>query len=520
MQRPVHCYVQAMRRGRRTPRMRPPRTTFALTIALTLVASCAPGQVAAATSKIGHAHAQAPLAEVTLPAGSSGPGVRIATAPIGLSIEYPTMAQDLGAGECPPPGLVSAMQALGSPPLSLAGDSQDLAAPTGSLSGSPASWETATLYQLPAGFWSKLRCLLSATHEPLTVGLNARSGQPGWAAQMVASAESTATNGLSFSLGNEPDLYDLPNYASLSRPLPDEEAAAANIYLQVATSLRQAVGSAPVIGPELARPAHWRLQLPRVIASLPAQTVGVHAYPLSACVTPRAVTIKGMLSAEAADAPSKLAWVVADASSAHAPAIISEANSASCGGVAGVSDSPASAVWAVRFVLSAVLTGFQEARFHFSNAPYDPFTVSDGQVLVRPLDYALAALARWLPVGATLRQLHGVRGLLAYAVTAPPVASTPSQPASGSPPAAGTAPAPSPNPGTGTSTSTGMVMLDNRGSRARAVLVRGARVVHVQAFSPARAGLLSADVAAKRGLVKLTAPPNSVLAVSMAAPAT
>ena len=114
-----------------------------------------------------------------------------------------------------------------------------------------------------------------------------------------------------------------------------------------------------------------------MIAALHEQTVGVHLYPLSACVTPRGRHDRR--AALGARRPTRLvasAWVVADASAAGVPAIISEANSASCGGVAGVSDSPAIAVWAVRFVLAALKTGFQEVRFHFSGAPYDPFVVS------------------------------------------------------------------------------------------------------------------------------------------------
>ncbi len=314
---------------------------------------------------------------------------------------------------------MSELQALGSPPLALAGDSQDSTAPSGALSGVPPSWETATLYPLPAAFWSQLHCLLSATRDPLTVGLNAKTGEPSWAGQMVAGAQSAATNGLDFSLGNEPDLYYLPNYASLSRPLPGEEAAAVNTYLQVAASLAQAVAGAPVIGPELARPAHWQHALPQIIAALHEQTVGVHLYPLTACTTPKAVTIGGVLSAQAANAPRGLRWVVADAGAAHVPTIISEANSASCGGVAGISDSPAAAVWAVRFVLTALKTGFQEVRFHFSGGPYDPFVVRGESVLTRPIESALVALNQWLPVGATLRTLSGVRGLVASGVGEP-----------------------------------------------------------------------------------------------------
>jgi hypothetical protein len=437
-------------------------------------------------------HAAPPPVEVALPPQLAGTGVTIAAKPVGLSLEYPTMAQYLGTGSCPPPALVAQLQALGSPPLELAGNSQDLTAPAGTLSGVPSSWETATLYSLPAAFWSQLECLLNAAKDPLTVGLNAKTGPPSWAEQMVAGARSAAASvgDPSFSLGNEPDLYGLPNYASLSRPLPGKEAAAASTYLRVVAALAPALAGAPVIGPELARPTHWQHQLPSVIAAMHPQTVGVHMYPLSACATPRAVTLHGLLSPSVGDAPRRLGWVVADAIAAHAPAIISEANSASCGGVSGVSDSPASAVWAVRFVLSALKTGFQEVRFHFSGAPYDPFVVSNGQVLTRPIDSAMVALNRWLAPGAKLRTLKGVRGLLASGV---------SEPATGEP---------------GEQAGVTMVILDNEGAHARRVLVRGAQVVRAETLSPARAGVQTAQLSAHRGRVALSLAPNTVVALT------
>jgi len=472
-----------MRRGRRTPVPR----ALALVLGLSLLiagAGAGPALAARSQRRSGHApaHSKTAPAEVTLTPSPTGAGVPVTMAPAGLSLEYPTMAQDLGTGACPPPALVSELQALGSPPLALAGDSQDLTAPSGALSGAPPSWETATLYSLPTAFWSELHCLLSATRDPLTIGLNAKTGEPSWAAQMVAGAQSAATNGLSFSLGNEPDLYYLPNYASLSRPLGGEEAAATNTYLQVASPLQQTVAGAPTIGPELARPAHWRGQLPRVIAALHEQTVGVHLYPLTACVTPKAVTIGGVLSAQTANAPRGLRWVVADASAAHVPAIISEANSASCGGVARVSDSPASGVWAARFVLAALKTGFQEVRFHFSGAPYDPFVVRGEAVLTRPIESALVALNQWLPVGATLRTLSGVRGLVASSVGEP---------------AGGT-----------------MLILDNEHAQARPVVLRGARNVSIETLTATRAGAQTARHSSPRGRIKLTVAANSVLAIS------
>jgi hypothetical protein len=458
----------------------------ALALGLTLLAGVfAPDRSPAATPHVRPGAAPPATAlrpsEVTLPYVLHGPSAQVTMAPVGLSFEYSAMAQDLGTGACPPPALASELQQLGSPPLSLAGDSQDMTAPAGALTPPPASWETATLFSLPAAFWSQLHCLLSASGDPLTVGLNAKTGQLAWAQQMVAGAQSAATNGLGFSIGNEPDLYSLPNYSSLGKSQANEAAAAASLYTQVVSSLLPAIAGAPLIGPELAVPARWRGQLPRIIAELHEQIVGVHAYPLSACVTPRAVTIGGLLSAGAADEPRAFGWVVADADAAGVPAIISEANSASCGGRAGVSDSPASAVWAVRFVLSALRTGFREVRFHFSGDPYDAFIVRGEEVLDRPLESALVALNQWLPVGSALQGVARLRGLVGIGVSG--------------------------------NANAAQLILDNEQARAQTVVLRTSQSVRVEVLSAARAGLRVAQLSPRHGHIKLRVAPSSVLAV-------
>jgi hypothetical protein len=462
------------------------RAALVLTLGLVLSAGMASASASLAAPPPHHAakhahHKTPPPPQVTLTPTTGAGGVSVTMAPVGLSLEYPVMAQDLGSGACPPPALVSELQQLGSPPLALAGDSQDETVPSGVLPSPSQSWETATIYTLPAAFWGQLHCLLNTTRDPLTVGLNARTGQLAWASQMVAGAQSAATNGLDFSLGNEPDLYSLPNYAELDKPQANEENVAVTTYLQIAEQLKPALGEAPVIGPELARPEHWQHELPRVISQLHEQTVGVHLYPLTSCATPKAVTIPGLLSGEAAETPRSLAWVVADAAAANAQAIISEANSASCGGVAGVSDSPAAAVWAVRFVLSALKTGFKEVRFHFSGGHYDPFVVDGETVLNRPLESALAALGQWLPVGSSLRSLT-VRGLVATAV---------SQPAG-----------------------TGLLILDNEHRTPQSVILRGISSASIETLSPRRTGVLSAELISPSDRIKLAVAPNSVLAVS------
>ena len=237
-----------------------------------------------------------------------------------------------------------------------------------------------------------------------------------------------------------------------------------------------------MIGPELARPAAWRDQLIRVVEALHEQTVGVHMYALSGCGSPRAVTLGGLLSARAATAPARLKWVVAGAQAAGLPAIISEANSASCGGRAGVSDAPAAAVWAARFVLSALETGFREVRFHLAGDPYDPFVVRGSTLTARPLEYALYALNHWLPLDSSVRAVPGIRELHASAIAQPGGAT--------------------------------VLVLDNERTRARPVVLRGARSVHVDVLTPARAGLHGLALSSTHGRIGLSIAPNSVVAIS------
>ena len=173
--------------------------------------------------------------------------------------------------------------------------------------------------------------------------------------------------------------------------------------------------------------------------------------------------------------------MVADARAAGVPAIISEANSVSCGGQPRVSDSPASAVWAVRFVLSALKTGFQEVRFHFSGGAYDPFALRGAELVARPLESALVALNQWLAPGSSLRTVS-VRGLVASFVTTPAGAS--------------------------------LVILDNERAQARPVVLRGAAAVRLERLTSLAPGLATAQPTVAHGALKLLVAPNSIVAIT------
>ncbi len=132
--------------------------------------------------------------------------------PFGLSIEYPLLEKALAGAACPSPELVATLRALGSPSLRIGGDSQDLAGPT-----------AAYHYAIPPSFWAAVGCLARESGTPIVVGLNFAEGPPADDLTTIAAAEQAIPpSQLSFSLGNEPDLYGishiLPNEAGFIVP--------------------------------------------------------------------------------------------------------------------------------------------------------------------------------------------------------------------------------------------------------------------------------------------------------------
>jgi hypothetical protein len=350
---------------------------------------------------------QPPVLTLAAPAG---PGVTIAPDPIGLSIEYPLLAHDLGRGRCPPASLLRTIEALGSPTLRIGGDSQDSVAPAGT---PPHPGVT----DLPPGFFSQLACLERETRIPIVVGLNLASGETAWAAELATSARAAVAPGrLSFELGNEPDIYGrtVPWWngrALLRTPMPWAT------YLRRARAVEALLGTRSAIeGPDFAS-GRWVHSVPMLTAALHLRTLDAHFYPLDACRNPAAATAAALLSRQIQTKISERVRVARYARAEHLPAVISETNSVSCGGVAGVSDQPAAAVWAVRMILRALRAGFAAVRFHASGRAYDPFVVNAGVVTTRPLYLGLLAAAQQLSAGAVLRAIPNAGALDGVAIT-------------------------------------------------------------------------------------------------------
>jgi hypothetical protein len=134
----------------------------------------------------------------------------------------------------------------------------------------------------------------------------------------------------------------------------------------------------------------------------------VHAYPTVACGSAGPPTTAARLLSKhtSVGLVEKYDWLLETARAAHRAAVISESNSASCGGKPGVSDTPVAGVWAARYVVAALLRGWSQVRFHMAATSYDPLTVeAGGTVKLHPLGHALLFLHRWIPTGARILSL-------------------------------------------------------------------------------------------------------------------
>jgi hypothetical protein len=322
----------------------------------------------------------------------------VSRSPFGLSIEYPLMEKALGSGPCPSPALVATLKALGSPTVRIGGDSQDLAGPT-----------TAHHYVIPPSFWTALGCLARESGVPVVVGLNFAEGPIADELTTIAEArQAIPPEQLSFSLGNEPDLYGfshiLPNEPGFTvpayRPGPWTAETFASEWARRLTQL----GQIPVEGPDLAG-IGWRARMARMLESNPPVAMTVHAYPTAACgsAAARTTSVRLLTNHASVGLVEKYAWLLATAKAAHRPAVISESNSGSCGGKPGVSDRPVAGVWAARYVVAAMLAGWTQVRFHTAGTSYDALGFdANGAIVVRPLGHALLFLHRWIPLGSRI----------------------------------------------------------------------------------------------------------------------
>ena len=343
-----------------------------------------------------------------------GRSALVVQSPFGLSIEYPLLERALGTAGCPSPALVSTLRELGSPTIRVGGDSQDLAGPT-----------AAYHYDIGTQFWTTLGCLARETGAAIVVGLNFAGNALADQQAMIAAAEQAIPVGqLSFSLGNEPDLYTIshiiPNEPGFIVPSFRSPPWTAGMFAGEWQGRRAQFGAIRIEGPDLAGTG-WRARIEQALRAYPPSQVDAHGYPTVAPCgkSGLSATAAHLLTIHASvGMAEKLSWLARTAHAIGRPAVISETNSASCGGRPGVSDAPVSGVWAIRYVIAALLAGFQQVRFHSAGTSYDPLVYEpNGDVTLRPLGHALVFLHHWLPLGARIVAISHDPDVLAVKVT-------------------------------------------------------------------------------------------------------
>jgi hypothetical protein len=354
---------------------------------------------------------------------------------LGLSIEYPSIESYAGTDPTAVnPLLVQLIRNLTPnqrPVIRIGGDSTD------------ETWWPVPQVQKPGGVRYTLTPRWLAVTKALTRELNARLIL-GIDLEMnnlaLERAEADAlTSGLgpgavdALEPGNEPELYGSWTwYVSRDgnhvhgRP-PSWSIKA---YEREFARLRHTLHGFPLAGPATGS-AKWTAELAQFLGAAPyLKLVTLHKYPLQLCYIPasdpRYPTIAHLLSAQASRGlASSVAPYVALAHAHGKPVRIGEMNTNSCGRAPQVTQSFASALWALDALFAMAGAGVDGVNIHTSrHSSYQLFAFSsaDGQWRARiyPEYYGLELFAQAAPPGSRLLHLYGpaTRALSVWATRA------------------------------------------------------------------------------------------------------
>jgi Glycosyl hydrolase family 79 C-terminal beta domain len=376
-------------------------------------------------------------ADVTVP-------VQASTSPIpraflGLSTEYatlPLVEQDTGLYE----RVLSALHVLGDGRfvLRIGGDSADHAIFDPSADRLPP-WAfpvTPALVARTVGIIKNLRLRV-------ILDLNTISTTPrvtgAWVRAALRATNLPAGSLAAFEIGNEPDIYNRNTWegdllaanppstlkqATLSPVrLPKRITAASysRTYEAFARALASAAPDVPLVAPALAverRHLSWiSTLLHRPHARL--HVISAHVYPYSACARPGQPlypTVQKLLSENATVGMAKtIGPAVSLAHKAGLSLRLTEINSVTCGGVKGVSNTFATALWAPDALFELMRAGVEGVNLHARvESINDPFFFTPQGLQTHPLLYGLilfknmlGAHARLVPVRLrSSRSLH------------------------------------------------------------------------------------------------------------------
>ena len=269
-------------------------------------------------------------------------------------------------------------------------------------------------FEVTPAWLASTATIVRQLHLRVIIDLNTVTSTPRLAADWADAAEDQLPRRsiIGFEIGNEPDVYDRDVWAyRLGDATFDEgllpRAITARSYVDeydaYARALATAAPRVPLLGPALSSPRRnvdWISTLlghahPRL------GEISVHKYPYTACARPGGPafpTVPKLLSnAASAGVAQTIRPAVAIGRLAGYQVRLTELNSVGCGGVAGVSNTFATALWAPDTLFALARAGVAGVELHVRLYSINaPFRFYGGGVLARPLLYGLILFDRML----------------------------------------------------------------------------------------------------------------------------
>lgn len=309
----------------------------------------------------------------------------------------------LGTPENPNTGFFRFMRDLGPGILRLGGNSQD----NSCWNPQQAPHPEACKASLNAADLKLFSTAAEASGWRLILGINLKQNSPSWALQEVTQGfarEIKPQQIFGLEIGNEPDLFSrTPLCPKTYSPEDHVKDFLAYFHAFAANPVARRYA---VVGP--ATCCSWRnaADLGQFIDGVGPKNlrlITVHNYSKTTCGG-RTVTIAELLAPSLMDRFNQQARpLVTAAESRGVPIAMAETNSASCGGMPGVSNAFASAVWGLDYMFSLAQDGFSSVNFHMSYRPgggssYNPIDTYSGSGknydnVAEPLYYAMYLFA-------------------------------------------------------------------------------------------------------------------------------
>jgi hypothetical protein len=315
------------------------------------------------------------------------PGAPVPREFLGLSFELSSLAQI--ASYADRGDLRSLLRSVGPGVLRFGGASADTrVAWTDERTPRPA-WASAVL---EASDLRKLRRLAeqSGWRVLLTVGL--AHFDPQAAAREAAAAKAALGPWLAgIEVGNEPDAYARHGFRTLPWSYAQYDAQL-RIYRRAITALAPGI---PLAGPGVSGSSVFARWGPREAASQDPSLLTGHHYPLG-CHDAQTPTIARLLSGRTRQLEdASLARYMAVSRASAIGLRLDEANTVSCGGRAGVSNTFASALWAVDYIAQAMTSGATGINLQGNPGNCRGYSPVCAPTPVRLSDGALSAQPEW-----------------------------------------------------------------------------------------------------------------------------